>query len=202
MDVGCYCVSGARTLAGAEPRARLRRAGDRRPTASTSPSPALLRFPGDVLAPLDCGLASPPATSSRRSASEGSLFLDDPWHGREPVIEVRRTASRSSARGRSATPYALELEDFEAAARGERPPLLGRDDARRRRRARSRALYASAAQRRDARDATEQPMKTSLGIWAFGPMVTRFVPVGYQPEHGDEPTAEKVRARGRAASAT
>ena len=26
-------------------------------------------------------------------------------------------------------------------------------------------------------------MKTSLGIWALGPMVTRFVPGGYQPEH-------------------
>ena len=25
-------------------------------------------------------------------------------------------------------------------------------------------------------------MKTSLGIWALGPMITRFVPVGYQPE--------------------
>jgi xylose isomerase len=37
-------------------------------------------------------------------------------------------------------------------------------------------------------------MKTSIGIWAFGPMVTRFVPVGYQPEHGyePEPVAEKV----------
>ena len=34
-------------------------------------------------------------------------------------------------------------------------------------------------------------MKTSLGIWALGPMVTRFVPGGYQPEH-TEPTAEKV----------
>jgi len=40
-------------------------------------------------------------------------------------------------------------------------------------------------------DAT--PLKTSLGIWAFGPMVTRFVPGGYQPEHGPEATAEKVR---------
>jgi len=36
-------------------------------------------------------------------------------------------------------------------------------------------------------------MKTSLGIWAFGPMITRFVPGGYQPEHAGEPTAEKVR---------
>jgi xylose isomerase len=37
-------------------------------------------------------------------------------------------------------------------------------------------------------------MKTSLGIWAFGPMVTRFVPGGYQPDHDyqREPVAEKV----------
>jgi xylose isomerase len=37
-------------------------------------------------------------------------------------------------------------------------------------------------------------MKTSLGIWAFGPMITRFLPVGYQPEHSydPEPVAEKV----------
>ena len=36
-------------------------------------------------------------------------------------------------------------------------------------------------------------MKTSLGIWALGPMVTRFVPGGYQPDKADEPVADKVR---------
>ena len=36
-------------------------------------------------------------------------------------------------------------------------------------------------------------MKTSLGIWAFGPMMTRFVPTGYQPEHAGETTAQRVR---------
>jgi len=36
-------------------------------------------------------------------------------------------------------------------------------------------------------------LKTSLGIWAFGPMVTRFVPGGYQPEHHGETTADRVR---------
>jgi xylose isomerase len=36
-------------------------------------------------------------------------------------------------------------------------------------------------------------VKTSLGIWAFGSMVTRFVPGGYQPEHGGETTVERVR---------
>jgi xylose isomerase len=37
----------------------------------------------------------------------------------------------------------------------------------------------------------EDHMKTSLGIWALGPMITRFVPGGYQPER-NEPIAEKV----------
>jgi len=36
-------------------------------------------------------------------------------------------------------------------------------------------------------------MKTSLGIWALGPMVTRFVPGGYQPQRAGETTAERVR---------
>src|SRR5215211_3222420 len=36
-------------------------------------------------------------------------------------------------------------------------------------------------------------LKTSLGIWAFGPMVTRFVPGGYQPERASETTVERVR---------
>src|SRR5438034_1770036 len=36
-------------------------------------------------------------------------------------------------------------------------------------------------------------MKTSLGIWAFGSMATRFVPVGYKPELANETTVERVR---------
>jgi xylose isomerase len=36
-------------------------------------------------------------------------------------------------------------------------------------------------------------VKTSLGIWALGTMVTRFVPGGYQPERGGETTVDRVR---------
>ena len=36
-------------------------------------------------------------------------------------------------------------------------------------------------------------MRTSLGIWALGPMVTRFVPGGYQPQWAGETTAQRVR---------
>jgi xylose isomerase len=35
-------------------------------------------------------------------------------------------------------------------------------------------------------------LKTSLGIWALGPMVTRFVPSGYQPQWASESTVDKV----------
>ena len=42
-------------------------------------------------------------------------------------------------------------------------------------------------------------VRTCLGIWALGPMVTRFVPGGYQPEHEGETTAAARAARGRRA---
>jgi xylose isomerase len=42
-------------------------------------------------------------------------------------------------------------------------------------------------------DDKERTMKTSLGIWAFSSMVTRFVPGGYQPEHAGESTVERVQ---------
>jgi xylose isomerase len=36
-------------------------------------------------------------------------------------------------------------------------------------------------------------VKTSLGIWALGSMVTRFVPGGYRPELAGETTVERVK---------
>jgi xylose isomerase len=39
----------------------------------------------------------------------------------------------------------------------------------------------------------EEHVKTSLGIWALGPMVTRFVPGGYKPQFAGETTVQRVR---------
>ena len=36
-------------------------------------------------------------------------------------------------------------------------------------------------------------MKTSLGIWAFGTMATRFVPGGYKPAFASDTTADRVQ---------
>jgi hypothetical protein len=38
----------------------------------------------------------------------------------------------------------------------------------------------------------EGVVKISLGIWAFGPMKTRFVPGGYKPEQADAVRAYEI----------
>ncbi len=38
-----------------------------------------------------------------------------------------------------------------------------------------------------------EPLKTSIGIWSFGPLHSRFVPDGYHPESGDERPVERAR---------
>jgi D-xylose 1-dehydrogenase (NADP+, D-xylono-1,5-lactone-forming) len=143
MDVGCYCVSGCRAMVGAEPE---RAFADFRPGGHGGVDVALvatLRFPGDVLAHFDCGVSYPGGDVLEAVGTEGSLFLDDPWHGREPVIEVRRRDSVERVETERANSYALELANFEAAVRDEAPALLGRDDALAQARTIS-ALYTSA----------------------------------------------------------
>jgi len=142
MDVGCYCVSGCRTLASAEPV---------RGYAEYIPGgigvdvalAATLRFPGDVVAHFDCGVSYLGGDQLEAVGSEGSVFLDDPWHGREAVIELRRNGLVERIETGPANSYALELADFEAAVRGEDPPLLTRADAVAQARA-IEALYTSA----------------------------------------------------------
>jgi D-xylose 1-dehydrogenase (NADP+, D-xylono-1,5-lactone-forming) len=144
MDVGCYCISGCRALAGAEPERVYGEqvlGGDGVDVGFA----ATLRFPGDVLATLDCGMSFAERDELEAVGSEGSLFLDDPWHGREAVIEHRRDGAVERIDPGPANAYALELADFEAAVAGERPALLGRDDALAQARTIA-ALYRSAAE--------------------------------------------------------
>ena len=129
LDVGCYCVSGARLLADAEPErvsgeAAFAESGVDARFAGT------LRFAGDVLATFDCGFDMPARDELEVIGSDGSLFLDDPWHSLEPRIELRGTGgSVELVEVERANPYRLEFEDVSAAIRGEREPRLGRADA-------------------------------------------------------------------------
>jgi D-xylose 1-dehydrogenase (NADP+, D-xylono-1,5-lactone-forming) len=127
MDVGCYCVSGSRLLAG-EPESVF---GQQYvgPTGTDWVFTGQLRFPGDVLATFDCGTTLPERDELEAIGTDASLFLDDPWHCHEPVIEVRRDDAVERIELEPADSYGLELEDLSAAIRGEREPLLGRADA-------------------------------------------------------------------------
>jgi xylose dehydrogenase (NAD/NADP) len=142
MDVGCYCISAARLLAG-EPiafSAQQVQGADGVDVRLTG----LLRFAGDVLATIDCGLDLAARDELEVTGTRGVLWLDDPWHCRSPAIELRRAdGSVERIAVEPLDPYACELEDFAAAVAGERAPRYGREDAVAQARAIA-AIYASA----------------------------------------------------------
>jgi len=127
MDVGCYCVSGQRLLAGEPERVHAQAwFGE---TGTDCVFTGELRFPGDVLGHFDCGTALTDRDELEAVGSEGSLFLDDPWHCRTPVIELRRDDGVERIELEPQDSYRLELENLGDAIRGEGELLLGREDA-------------------------------------------------------------------------
>ncbi|MGZ4410006.1 MAG: Gfo/Idh/MocA family protein [Gaiellaceae bacterium] len=127
MDVGCYTVSGSR-LFGGEPETAYGMAWFG-PSGTDWVFGGTLRFPGDVIALFDCGTAMPNRDELEAIGSEGSLFLDDPWHCHEPVIELRRDGKVERIELEPVDSYRLELENVSDAIRGEAKLLLARDDA-------------------------------------------------------------------------
>jgi len=141
MDVGCYCVSASRLLAGEPERVYgeqlLNAAGVDLRFAGT------MRFPGGVVAQFDSGLVLPDRAELEAVGDEGSIFLADPWHCRKPVIQLRRGGHVEEIRLEPQDSYRLELENLSDAIQDEAEPLLGRGDAVAQARA-IEALYRSA----------------------------------------------------------
>src|SRR3954452_7022702 len=127
MHVGCYCVSGSRLLGGEPVEAHA--VARRGPTGTDWVTAGVLRFPNDVLATFDCGTALPNRDELEAIGSEGSLFLDDPWHCNVPVIELRREDGVERIELEHEDSYRLELENVSDAIRGDGELLLGREDA-------------------------------------------------------------------------
>ena len=124
MDVGCYCVSGLRLLGG-EPE---RLVGEQ-VTAATGVDNSFfgtLRFRDGLVGQFDASFSLPQRQRLEAVGDEATLVVEAPWRvdlgGRVlldgEVVDVPEGDS-----------YRLELDDFAAAAAGEREPLLGRDDA-------------------------------------------------------------------------
>ncbi len=128
LDVGVYCVSAARLLAG-EPRLVSAHAVTGTHGVDVAFA-GVMAFPGDVLAHFDCGFHQPDRSHLEIVGSTGTLTVADPWHCVRPGLRVQRQGERAEE---IAVPrrnsYELELEEFGRAVRGEPNRLLGRADA-------------------------------------------------------------------------
>jgi len=146
MDVGCYCVSAARLIAGEPERVSAEQAigGDGVDVTFA----ATMRHANDVLCHFDCGLDLDSRDTLEVVGDAGSLRLTDPWHCRSPVIErTRADGTTERIEAEPVNSYRLEAENFSAAIQGEAEPLLGRADALGQARA-IEALYAAADESR------------------------------------------------------
>ena len=127
MDVGSYCVSAARMLAGEplEVTAQQVVGGDGVDVVFAG----TMSFRDEVVAHFDCGLAIATREELEVVGDQGSLFLGDPWHCVNPVIELRTDSGVERIELPRVNSYALEADNMAAAVRGTAPALLGRADA-------------------------------------------------------------------------
>ena len=127
-DIGCYCVSMARLLAG-EP-AIVIGSSVLGPTGIDVRFAGLLRFPGQVTALFDCGFDQAPSAFVEVVGSEGTLRAVDPFLLSDSTIELAKVGEEPRPVDVPiADSYRLELEDLAAAIRGQARTLLGREDA-------------------------------------------------------------------------
>jgi predicted dehydrogenase len=123
MDLGCYCVSGCRLLAG-EPEQvlSLQHVG---PAGVDIRFDGLLRFPGDVFAEFHCAFDLPEGARLEAIGSEGRVLVREFVRCIDPHLELNGERVEVEDVDR----YLLQLENFSEALRGEAEPLLGRADA-------------------------------------------------------------------------
>lgn len=128
LDVGVYCVSVARLLAG-EPRSvTAQQVSD--PTGVDGALVGTMEFAASAMSHFDCGIHLPDRSHLEVVGSLGTIDVSDPWHCADPelTLTLQGEAPRVVRVGR-ANSYQLELEEFGRAVRRQPNKLLGRVDA-------------------------------------------------------------------------
>lgn len=128
LDVGCYCVSAARLLAGEPTTATAEWViGE---TGVETRMVGSLRFADDVLLHFDSGFHLPDRSHLEVVGTHGSIRVNDPWHCTEPRLEVLLQGEAATTETfDTANSYRLELDEFAAAVRGQPTLLLTGADA-------------------------------------------------------------------------
>ena len=123
MDVGCYCISGARYASGQEPELVFGTAFgdeggvDRRFTG-------VLRFPSGVIAEFTASFMTD-HRGLELIGTEGTVLFTDPWQSMPATVIV----DGSETPFEPVDPYQCEIDNISAAIRGATEPRLGRADA-------------------------------------------------------------------------
>jgi D-xylose 1-dehydrogenase (NADP+, D-xylono-1,5-lactone-forming) len=143
MDVGCYCVSFARLVAGCEPVA-IHAVGHLHESGVDDFAAGTLTFPGGAIATFTCGMTVQANNTAHVCGTEGYVEIPVPW---KPAVEgsrlsiVRQTPPLMDGNARPATPpretvevpggknlYAYEADDFAAAALDGAAPAVTEQD--------------------------------------------------------------------------
>ena len=128
MDVGCYCVSGIRLLAGEPEHVR-----GEQVTGTTGIDMAFhgtLRCAGDVVGQFEATFRSPQRQSLEAVGEDGVLVVEAPWRvDWGGSVTLRRDGATELVEVDEADAYTLELENLADAIEGRAPTLLGRADA-------------------------------------------------------------------------
>jgi predicted dehydrogenase len=128
MDVGCYCVSGSRLLAG-EPLS-VSAVQVPAPTGVDMSLFGTMSFAGDVVAQFDASFAAPRRQYLEVVGEEGVLLAHAPWRIDWPgELQLMRGDETETVDVPVANSYTLQLENMAAAFAGTEPALLGREDA-------------------------------------------------------------------------
>jgi len=128
MDVGCYCVSGIRLLAGEPEHVR-----GEQVTGTTGIDMAFhgtLRCADDVVGQFEASFRSPQRQSLEAVGETGVLVVEAPWRlDLGGSVTLRRDGETEVVEVEGADSYTRELENLADAIEGGAPALLGRADA-------------------------------------------------------------------------
>ena len=128
MDVGCYCVSGIRLLAGEPEHVR-----GEQVTGTTGIDMAFhgtLRCADDVVGQFEASFRSPQRQSLEAVGETGVLVVEAPWRlDWGGSVTLRRDGETEVVEVEGADSYTRELENLADAIEGGAPALLGRADA-------------------------------------------------------------------------
>ncbi|HEV7298736.1 MAG TPA: Gfo/Idh/MocA family oxidoreductase [Tepidisphaeraceae bacterium] len=144
MDVGCYCISLARHICGAEPVA-VHAFGHKHASGVDDQVAGSLIFPGGVMSTFTCSMIAQADNTASICGSEGYIEIPVPW--KPPTVKAKYVVGHGippkqdqPAKVASVQPrqtfevdaggelYGLEADDFAATVFDGKPPTVSRAD--------------------------------------------------------------------------